>query len=147
MHAVHDPDFRRDIRARADSLTSASARRWGTMTVDQMLWHLNASFGLGLGKVRAAGMTSPMPRAIMRPVALYLPWPKGKVAAVPETRASGPHDLAEERQRFHVLVEEFASRPLHFNWLPHPMLGRLSGPAWSRLLAKHVDHHFRQFGV
>lgn len=147
MLAVHDPDFRGTIRTRVVRLSAASVPQWGTMSVDQMLWHVNQSLGLGLGKVRAAPRKGPMPAVVMRPVALYMPWPKGKIEALPEIQAHERYDLAEQRQRFHELVEEFAARPLHFNWLPHPMLGRLSGPAWSRFQAKHVEHHFRQFGV
>ncbi len=147
MLAIHDSRLRGTLHARADELSVDSTRQWGAMSVDQMLWHLNASLDLGIGRLRAVPMQMPLPRAVIRTVALYFPWPRGRVQAAPELRARGAFDLAEERARFHVLVEEFASRPLDIEWQPHPMLGQLDGAGWTRLQAKHVDHHFRQFGV
>src|SRR3954465_5083105 len=117
------------------------------MSGDQMLWHLNGSMSLGLGKLRAAPRKPPLPAAIIRPMALYLPFPKGRAETIPELKANGNYDFNAERVRFHALIEEFSLKPLHFNWLDHPMLGHLSGPSWSRLEAKHIDHHLRQFGA
>jgi Protein of unknown function (DUF1569) len=147
MASIHDSEYCSALRARVDKLESTSQRQWGEMSVDQMLWHLNSAMSLGLGKLRAAPMKSAIPLALMRPIVLYLPWPKGRAQTVPELLATGTYDFNAERVRFHALIEEFALKPLHFNWLDHPMFGHLSGPAWSRLAAKHTDHHLRQFGV
>ena len=147
MLSVHDADFRRSLRARADALRSDSPRHWGRMTVDQMAWHVNSALTLALGTLSAAPAKPPIPPALLRPMALYLPWPKGKAPALPELIANDSYDLEAERQRFHVLIEELAGKPLDSTWLPHPSLGRMSGTQWSRLMAKHSDYHFKQFGV
>ena len=147
MFAIHDTKVKKSLHSRADSLRAGTAGLWGNMSLDQMLWHVNGALSMGLGKLRTVPVKSPIPKVLIRPMALYAPWPKGKARTVPELRATGQYDIDDERQRFHVLVDEFADRPLHFSWLDHPILGRLNGPQWSRLEAKHVDHHFRQFGV
>ena len=147
MSSIHDSEYCSALRARVDKLESNSQHQWGEMRVDQMLWHLNGALSLGLGKLRAAPMKQPIPLALMRPMALYLPIPKGKAKTLPELLATGKYDFNAERVRFHTLIEEFAVKPLHFNWLDHPMFGHLSGPAWSRIAARHIDHHLRQFGV
>ena len=147
MSSIHDSEYCTALRARVDKLESNSQHLWGEMSVDQMLWHLNGSMSLGLGKLRAAPMKPPLPRPLMIPFALYMPFPKGKAQTLPELRATSGYDFNAERVRFHTLIEEFALKPLHFNWLDHPLFGHLSGPAWSRISARHVDHHLRQFGV
>lgn len=30
---------------------------------------------------------------------------------------------------------------------PHPLFGRMSTRDWDRLLYRHTNHHFRQFGI
>ena len=60
---------------------------------------------LGLGKLRAAPMKSRIPLALLRPMALYLPFPKGKAKTLPELLATGTYDFNAERVRFHTLIE------------------------------------------
>jgi len=145
MLSIHDSDYCAALRNRIDKLTADSPRQWGTMNASQMVWHLNASLAIGLGKLRGTPMKPPIPAVLLRPLALYLPFPKGKAKAIPETVAPDVCDLNAERARFHQLIEEFSLRPLHMSWLPHPILGALNGPDWSRLQAKHIDYHLRQF--
>lgn len=147
MLSVHDADFRRSLRARADSLRPDSGRQWGRMTVDQMAWHVNAALTLSLGTLAAARATPPLPPALLLRMVLYLPWPKGRAPALPELIANGGYDPEAERQRFHVLIEEMAATPLDSAWIAHPGLGPMRGAQWSRLMAKHTNHHFTQFGV
>jgi hypothetical protein len=147
MSSIHESEYCSSLRQRVDKLTPDAKGQWGTMSVEQMLWHLNASMSLGLGKLRAAAVKPPLPPFILKPMFMYLPIPKGKVEALPETIAPGRQDFNVERARFHSLIEEFSLKPLHFNWLDHPMLGRLSGPEWSKAMAKHNDYHLKQFGV
>jgi hypothetical protein len=147
MASIHDSEYCGALRARVDKLEANTQHKWGEMSVDQMLWHLNGSLSLGLGKLRAAPFKMPLPLSIMVPLALYAPFPKGKAKTIPELEATGKYDFYTERARFHALIEEFSLKPLHFNWLDHPMFGRLSGPSWSKISARHIDHHLRQFGV
>ena len=147
MASIHDSEYCTALRARVDKLESNTQHQWGEMSVDQMLWHLNGSISLGLGKLRAQPRKPPLPLALLLPLVLYGPFPKGKAKTLPELHATGNYDFNAERVRFHSLIEEFALKPLHFNWLEHPIFGRLSGPNWSKISAKHIDHHLRQFGV
>ncbi len=117
------------------------------MTVDQMLWHLNASLSLGLRKLEADPMRVPIPRPVAKFFGLYLPFPRGRLEAIPVTVARQRYDLQTERGRFHALAEEFARVPLDAPWPDHPIVGALSGRGWSRLQAKHAEYHLTQFGV
>jgi hypothetical protein len=87
-----------------------------------------------------------MPLPLLRFVLLYMPWPK----SAPTNRgavATGEHDFEVERERCRVLIGRFAGRPLNGAWPVDPSFGAVSGKFASRLQAKHLDHHFRQFSV
>lgn len=144
MRMLHDPATRSSIEARLKSLQPDARRKWGTMTPDQMLWHLNQflSFSLGDGSLPAPkpSIFSPAFRFIL----LYMPWPKS-APTNPNALAKGNYDFAAERERFLGLIDRFARRPIDQPWPVDPSFGPVTGRYTSRLQAKHIDHHFRQF--
>ena len=76
----------------------------------------------------------------------YLPWPKSAPTA-PELLARTPEAWDKEVARFRAAVDALTKRPKDGTWPIHVVFGRLSGAQWGRLLYRHTDHHFKQFGV
>ena len=77
---------------------------------------------------------------------LNMPWPKG----APTNHAwvpSSHHDFDAERFKCRQLIRDLAATPLEQAWPVHPNFGRVSGSDVSRLHAKHLDHHLKQFGA
>jgi hypothetical protein len=146
MPTLHDEPYRLQIINRIRSLHRDSPRRWGMMSADQMLWHVNGGLAMALGHLHVPPQKLPVPRAIMRLVALNLPWPKGW-PTMPMFVASGSYDFDAEGARCVQLIDQFAAKRLDEDWPTHPLLGRLSGREASRIQAKHLDHHLRQFGL
>ncbi|HET9425778.1 MAG TPA: hypothetical protein VFO55_10435 [Gemmatimonadaceae bacterium] len=146
MPRIHDPAFRASIERRLASLTPASPRQWGTMSVDQMLRHVNIALESALGRVAVARLRVPLPGFILKWMVLYLPWPRGSPTA-PEFIAGDRYDFEAERARCLALVNEVAGRSLSGEWPYHHTFGRISGAEASALQAKHLDHHLRQFGA
>jgi hypothetical protein len=66
---------------------------------------------------------------------------------MPELVATTSHDFQAERSRLLALLEEFGTRDLAACAFEHAGLGPMSGKDSSRLQAKHLDHHLRQFGA
>jgi hypothetical protein len=146
MPMLHDPAFRSSIEARLNALRPDSPRKWGTLTVDQMLWHVNQFLGAALGEGTLPEQRSRIPLPLLRLLILYMPWPK----SAPTNQgavAQGAHDLEAERARCKALIDRFASRPVGGDWPVDPTFGAVSGAFASKLQAKHLDHHFRQFGA
>lgn len=54
--------------------------------------------------------------------------------------------LEAERGRCLALIERFVARPLDGPWPVDSAFGAVTGTYTSRLQAKHLDHHFKQFG-
>jgi len=147
MPMLHDPAVLASLSERLNRLTPASQRQWGRMTVDQMLWHLNEGFEMGLGRRTVTKMKVPIPRFLIRFFVFNVPWPKGKTRTHPDLEAKAAYDFAAERARIVRLLGEIVAKPLDSQWPDSYAMGPMSGKDWSRLGAIHVDHHLKQFGV
>lgn len=144
---LHDPAVRDSIRGRVQRLTPDATRAWGKMSVDQMLWHVNTSLKNALGQPLPTEMRFPVPKTVIRFLVLNLPWTKGAPTA-PDLVAGDRYDFEVERQRCLQLIDEFTNRKLdETGWGKSPSLGEMNGRQWSRLHAKHLDHHLKQFSV
>ena len=144
---LHDPAVRDSIRARIQQLRPDTPRKWGKMTADQMLWHLNQSVENTLGRLIPAPMKMGMPVALIRFAVFNVPWPKG--APTPAEYVAGErYDFAAEKERCLCLIDEMTSRAMEGEtWGRSAAMGPLNGAEWSRLQAKHFEHHLKQFGM
>ena len=147
MPMLHDAVFREEAKRRVRTLRPDTARQWGKMSVDQMLWHVNCALENALGRYPITPLRLPLPKFLLKFVVITLPWRKGNTPTAPEFLAAASHDFERERSRMLALLDEFGGVPLDAQWGPSALLGPMTGHEWSRLQAKHVDHHLRQFGV
>jgi hypothetical protein len=146
MPMLHDPAVRSSIEARLNAIRPDSPRRWGRMSVDQMLWHVNQFLAASVGEGTLKPQKIPMPAPLMKFFLIYMPWPKSaptNKSAVAEVK----YNLEAERAKCRDLIEKFVNRPVDGEWPDDPSFGPVSGKFASKLHAKHLDHHFRQFGA
>ena len=146
MPMLHDASYRAETVRRLRALRPDSPRRWGKMSADQMLWHVNCALENAVGTREIPAAKLPIPRALLKFIVMHLPWGKGNPTA-PELIASANYDFESERAKCIGLVESLASKSLAEPWSDHPAFGRMSGRDTSRLHAKHLNHHLTQFGV
>jgi hypothetical protein len=147
MPRLHDTQYKTEILGRLKSLRPDAARRWGKMSVSQMLWHVNEAMEGALGRIQAEPMKVPLPRPLLKFLVLNFPWGKGAPTLKRWVPQSDSYDFASEHARCLRLVGELASKPLNDVWPDSPTLGRMTGNDVSRLHAKHLNHHLTQFGV
>lgn len=146
MKILHDPSYRAEIVRRVEALRPDSERKWGKMSVDQMLWHVSDALALSLGDITVEPGRPPLPRGLLKFIVLNLPWNKNGPTH-PSFVAKRNYDFTAERARCLQLIDKVVSRELHVAWPEHPVFGRMTGGQISRLHAKHLDHHLTQFGV
>ena len=146
MPSLHDSAFRDRVRTRMQSLRPDSKRKWGKMSADQMLWHVASALEVAVGRKTGKTTKPPLPHPLMRFLVINVPWPKG-APTMPEIIATSQYDFEAERRRCIALIDEMAKRDLAGPWPVHPILGKMTGSQLSRLQAKHVDHHLKQFGA
>ncbi|HNP20713.1 MAG TPA: DUF1569 domain-containing protein [Panacibacter sp.] len=134
---------------RFETLQSSTQRLWGTMSAEEMLWHLRSQLELALGITRQTTFVkSTLAFPPVRWLLLYIiPWPKGSRTA-PEMNVKKLHPgvkdvLTEKQLLFARLNETLAANELN----AHPLFGKMNMTLWGRLIWKHFDHHLRQFGL
>ena len=146
MLSVLDPAYRRSLIERLGVIDAEASPEWGTMTAGAMVCHLADQLRGAMGDLHVASRETWLRRTLGRWFLLRtsLPVPKGRPTAA-EMLTTEPGNFREDRREFVRLLERFTSweGPLD----PHPMLGRLSHSEWAILVARHVDHHLRQFGA
>jgi hypothetical protein len=146
MSHLHDPEVCSSIRNRLQSLRADTARQWGKMSVDQMLWHVNVSMREAVGDYTPELKPLPVPKALLRWLVLTMPWGRG-ARTRPDMYAVSSYDFDAQRAECLSLIDRIVARPLSGEWPDSASMGRMTGRHWSRLTAKHLDHHLRQFGV
>lgn len=149
MKNLFDTADTAEILNRLDQLNSACERQWGTMSPDQMLAHCSEAMEVATGKKspsrlfigRILGPILKNGYVGEKPFAKNLPTDKSFVA-------SEKKDFNKEKERLRKLICEFSERgAVKCSANPHPFFGKLSPMEWSIAMQKHLDHHFRQFGV
>lgn len=114
-----------------------------------MVCHLNDSFRAMVGERPSKSVSNPFSRSVVKWVALHTPmsWPKG-VPTVPEADQFGggtpPLEWNRDLGELRVWIETFSS---YERFAEHPFFGPLSKPQFMIWAFRHVDHHFRQFGL
>jgi uncharacterized protein DUF1569 len=146
MPTLHDAQTRAALRQRLESLRPDSPRAWGKMSVDQMLHHVNLSLECALGRSTVAPLALPLPKSIVKFLVLNVPWPKG-APTQPEWVVGDRHDFQAEHAKCLNLIDEFAAKPLTDDWPVHSTFGTVGSDYYTRLHAKHLDHHLKQFST
>ena len=144
---LHDPPTKNVIKRRIAALQPSTERRWGRMTVDQMLWHVNCSLENAMGRYPVKEVRLPLPRAIVKFLILRSPLRHRNAPTAKEYVARERYDFTTEVERLGRLIDEFTARPLDAEWRNNAFMGAMTGRDWSRLQARHLDHHLSQFGV
>lgn len=147
MPLLHDPDVRDATLARVNRLAPDTKGRWGKLSVDQMLWHVNRMLSNAVGELDPEEIPVPIPRGLAKFLVLYMPWPKNAPTQPAYQVPADHYVFAEERDRCLRLIDQVASRDLDGVWGNSAAFRHMSGRDWSRLNARHLDHHLRQFGV
>ncbi len=148
MKNLGEESTKQEIIQRLETIRPDSSRRWGRMSVHQMICHLSDSFRRALGEKQAGPLP---PNKLLKWVALYVPirWPHG-VKTRPEMDqeigGTRPVEFQSDTQELLRLLDRFTSQPPEFKWPPHPMMGTMSRQDNMRWGYLHMDHHLRQFG-
>jgi hypothetical protein len=157
MKSLLHTAFREELRRRSRTLRPDSPARWGRFTAPTMLSHVIQSLRVMSGEVPMPDEATPwiVRHAPLKHLLIYvIPFPKGlPTSTVLLERASlDPTAIADEdwQAELHVfadLLDTIGARPAHAAWPSHAAFGLLTGQEWGVLQYRHLDHHFRQFGV
>ncbi|MCC5929103.1 MAG: DUF1569 domain-containing protein [Cyclobacteriaceae bacterium] len=135
------------IISRLEKLAPDAERKWGKMSVAQMLAHLNANMETSLGLIfpKRAFMGRILGRFIFNG---YL---KGKspmknAPTIVEYKIIDERDFEKERTKAIKLIKSFYENgPEKCSDYPHPFFGKLSPEECAFLHWMHADYHLGQF--
>jgi hypothetical protein len=146
--SMWDPSVRSSFVDRLKKLTADTKPGWGKLHASGMLAHLNDSYRMTIGELHVKSKNLPLRYTPIKQLVIYvLPFPKGAPTA-PEliARCEGAV-LADEKTAFEQMFAKLASVSPGATLPPHPAFGALTYNTYGALLARHTDHHFKQFGL
>jgi hypothetical protein len=142
-----DSDYNQIVR-RLHQLTQESKRKWGKMSLPQMLEHCAIQLKLALGKIPPGKAESSFiyRTTAGRWLSLYIiPWPHGfeTPSKMNMLKNHVPvKNYEAEREQLLTLLAEVRQRS---SLMPHPFYDKMSQKDWGRLIWKNINHHLKQF--
>jgi hypothetical protein len=122
----------------------------GSMSVAQMLHHLNLACGGALGFYELPDESYFTSRTLFRWI--LVDWfPEQPVGLRRPTGFRIAHgadfDFDFEKQQLVRVVDAAWNTKSPDDWGPHPLFGRMTRSEWGKLLQIHIDYHLRQFAA
>lgn len=151
MQNVFDAKDAQEYINRINNLTPETPRKWGKMSVDQVLAHLNVAYDLTFTPEKF-----PKPSFIAKFLLSRFVKPKitNEIPYKPSLPTSPAFIIANERnfeeekakligniQRVQQLGKEAFEGKENINF------GKMTAQCWNNMFAKHLNHHLDQFGV
>ena len=151
MQNVFDAKDAQEYINRINNLTPETQRKWGKMSVDQVLAHLNVAYDLTFTPEKF-----PKPNFIAKFLLSKFVKPKitNEIPYKQSLPTSPAFIIADERnfeeekakligniQRVQQLGREAFEGKENINF------GKMTAQCWNNMFAKHLNHHLEQFGV
>jgi len=135
---------------RINQLKSDSQPLWGKMSVDQMLAHCNVTYEMvydDIHKKPNAFMRFLLKSFVKNKVVDKSPYPKN-IRTAPQFIINGGRNFELEKERLISYINKTLELgENNFEGKESLSFGKLSSKEWNNMFAKHLDHHFSQFGV
>ena len=151
MQNVFDAKDAQEYINRINNLTPETPRKWGKMSADQVLAHLNVAYDLTFTPEKfpkpsfiAKFLLS---RFVKPKITNEIPY-KQSLPTSPAFIIADERNFEEEKakligniQRVQQLGREAFEGKENINF------GKMTAQGWNNMFAKHLNHHLEQFGV
>ena len=146
--SMWEPSVRAQFAERAKKLTADTRPGWGKFNASGMLAHLNDSYRMCLGELKVPSKNLPLRYPVIKQLVIYmLPFPKSAPTAPELLLRCDTASLADEQTAMSAMFGKLARVKPGDQLQEHPAFGVISHQAYGVLMARHTDHHLRQFGV
>lgn len=150
MNSIFEAETVAALSARINRLTPTTEHLWGSMTVDQMLAHVNVAYEMvydGIHKKPSGLMRWVLKKFVKEKVVGPAPYARNTPTA-PVFKMKGPKDFTRERERLLAyMLRVYRDGAEVFEGKESHSFGPLTVSEWNVLFYKHLDHHLTQFGV
>lgn len=150
MKSLFEAEAYQEILDRIEKLDENAPAKWGKMNVNQMLVHCQKPIELSLGEaiIKKPNIIKRMLFKMISP-ALYndKPWKEGLPTAQ-EYVITDSYEFETEKEKLKSKINKMSSSKTYFEpSKKHPYFGKFTADQWGKSAYKHLDHHFKQFGV
>ena len=150
MKSIFETEAKAELLNRLENLEAESSAKWGKMNVNQMLVHCQKPIELALGEstIKKPNFLMGMMMKLVAP-SLYndKPWKEGLPTAK-EFIIVNSDGFNTEKDKLKSKIETMSTSKNYFEpKKKHPYFGTFTADQWGKSAYKHLDHHFRQFGV
>ncbi len=147
MKSIFEDGAYNELVKRIGLLNETSQRKWGKMTVGQMVWHCQLPILTAVKNKKTQKKGSLLARWFFKK-SMYSdkPWRKNLPTA-PQLKAKEAKDFNKERKILNQLAQDLYAVKEREQWNPHPIFGSFTKEQWGKMQYEHLDHHLRQFGV
>lgn len=147
MQSIFEEQAYNALKLRLGKLSEDSEPNWGKMNAAQMIWHCQGPLNIILQK-NDYGMKPNWFAKVFFKKSLYndKPWRKGLPTAK-FLKTKEDKNFKIESVKLGALIDEIYNQRDKTEWEPHPAFGYFTSQQWGQMQYKHLDHHFRQFGV
>lgn len=151
MQDIFSPLDAQQYIDRINRLTPETPRKWGKMSVDQVLAHLNVSYETIYepSKHPKPGFIAAflLKNFVKQKTVNELPY-KQNIPTAPMFIMKGDKDFEAEKKRLigYIQKTQQLGREAFDGKISHSF-GKLTAQEWNNMLVKHLNHHLEQFGV
>jgi hypothetical protein len=146
--SIWDPAVRSAFVERAQKLTADTKPGWGKFNASGMMAHLNDSYRMCLGELVIPPKNLPLRYTPIKQLFIYvLPFPKSAPTAPQLLARCSTAILDDERKAMASMFDKLGRVTPSDSLQEHSAFGELTHKAYGVLMARHTDHHLRQFGV
>jgi len=150
LQNIFTPESTKETLDRLQNLTPDTVPEWGKMNAPQMLAHLNVAYDITFEKIDVKYnffMKMMLKMMVKATVVGNKPYKKNGQTA-PVFKIEDKRDFEKEKALFIDNVKKTQELGAnYFDGKESPSFGKLTSKEWSNQFYKHMDHHFRQFGV
>ena len=147
MKSFFDQSSYENLRQRLDSIQPNNTALWGKMNAQQMFKHCQYPIQTALGKEKIP-MKPNWPVKVLFKRMMYSPKPFKKNVPTPKKfKIVDEYDFSSEKEKLDQWMQELWYDRDNDERRAHPVFGHFTKEQWGILQWKHLDHHFRQFGV
>ena len=151
MQNIFDAKIAQEYINRINNLTPETQRKWGKMSVDQVLAHLNVAYETIYEPEKhpkpgfIAGLL--LKNFVKSKTVNELPY-KQNLPTGPMFIIKGNKNFDEEKKRLIGFIQKTQQLgSTAFDGKMSHSFGKLTAQEWNNMLAKHLNHHLDQFGV
>ena len=149
MKTIFDADTHSELVERLEKLTPETKNVWGKMSPSQMMEHAARVLDMATGRkpIKQAFIGKVISPFFKKQFLSEKPFSPNSPTG-PDFKIKDQPDFNSTRARLRELIDEFHRLgPTGLDGNVHGFFGPLTGKEWGESQYKHLDHHFRQFGV